>query len=1056
MPYVALLICLFTSVLHAGAASWSHEIVLQDYMRRYRFPEELIGYRIEFPGSFAPDRLHLREEDTEKEYQLTDVVTNERGHLTRARVLFRTPLEKGQRRVFTLEAGDRRTDFPDRVRITDIDRERHAATLSANRLQVRVPHGEFRPDAPLRDVPPPILQLSRSPGHWIGQGSLLGDLHVKRVRARAVEDGNLRLIYRIEYFVEGGRTYAVDLTVQHNESHVTIDERLAGFETRDETFFRFSYRDGVNPNARLTVSNGGYNADRTGRWAYCGRYDRDVDETGELPYQLGIWSAHSGPCVGATVFWNDGSEIDNAIIFTRYRTHEWKPPLRHIWNSGDAAENLYWYATADDAFMQTRLVGRQRHWAIAIIKEDDEDPITIESQDGSRDFYWVANAQMKGLADNKRTQRGGGPEVRLYQKLTEFSLDWVKDLPCVWDESLEARIPEEFRDRVRKRSYEEYVRSASGIAGHDNWQFVEHYWGRHLGGATSLGRAQPGWLYEYAFNRADWTPKQRQEVRSVLIHWISSVTFRDGDQAHISMISGHPNFLLETVFGGVYGAVFPNHPDAPKWKAAQERILDECLHVYMRKADPEHNALAGRWTESINCYSQASLRGLRHNIDGMKLYDGTDLLKDRPRFRDWLRWHMTALVTAMDLPETGFVFTPPQGAHTRETDHLIEGGSDRGGRNWEFYGDLYGIAERLEENSPELASQLKFCLTKGREGSNPRLESALFRDYGAVLRHDFAGPNEVYVNVQQIGSQNYVLPGYRNPPIHRSFNYRWGGRGNGLIYYAAKGRIWSWNGVEDNGDEFDIEKLPAFIVDGQGLGFHPTDGVLYDFGPVQFYRANGSRDEYRSRDVLMVGDAYLAIYDDVRDDVSGRFNWTNPIGAMPWIHKIRTGRGDNLHVVEASETATCSVRRRVGGASVTRDGATEYLFMADGPGSYRNERVSFEGRTGYAAPGHLAIFEGERIALNDASIERRGGEFGCSVRFGAAGRIEGRIVGRSGGTVRIRPPRGFEVVAPVLYVDGERKRLQVSDGALSFKVDVGITDGYKTYDILPEGQTPSE
>ncbi len=1034
----------------AHSANWSQEIVLEDYMKRYAFPEQLISYEIDFPGTFSQDHLRLHEDGKNIDYQLNETETGREGHLDFARVQFRTSLNKGQKRVFTLEHDPiYKASFQDRVKVIDIDEQTHTAALAANRLQIRVPFGEFIPNQPLSNLHPPIIHLSRERGEWIGKGRFLGGLQVNKIHARPLENGNLKMEYCVEYFIEGGRTYRVVLTLQHNESHITIDEYLSGFNEDDNAFFKFSYKDGVDPNGRLTVSNGGYNADRTGRWQYCGHYDRDIDDNGELPYQLGIWSPHSGPCVGATVFWNGGEKIDNAIIFSRYRTHEWKTPLRHLWNSGHAPENLYWYQTGNDKFMKTQLVGQQRHWAMALIKENEENPITIETQDGSKEFYWEANPDMEGLVNNKRTQRGAGPEVRLYQKLTEFKLDWVKDLTYNWDEKLETEIPEEFQD-TEPVTYEDYVNNGFGIAGKSNWNFVEHYWGRHLGGATWLGRAQPRWLYEYAVSRKNWTPKQRQEVRSILIHWISSVTFRDGDQAHISMVSGHPNFLLETVFGGVYAAVFPNHPDAPKWKAAQERIFDECLKVYMRREDPKNNTIAGRWTESIACYSYASMRGLRHNIDGMKIYDGTDLLANRPRFKDWLRWHAYALVTAMDLPDSGYCYTPPQGAHTREAFDQHDG-RKVGGKEWEFYGDLFGMAERMEHSAPELAEHLKYCLTQGKHGENPNYESALFRDYGAIMRYDFDGENEAYVNVQQIGAQQYRLPGYRNPPIHKSFNYRWSGRGNGIIYYAAKGKIWSWNGIEDNGDRFDIDKVSAFNIDGESLGFHPTDGVLYNFGPIQFYRANSSRDDYLNRDVMMVRDDYIAIFDNIRNETKGTFNWVNPIGSMPYIHKIKDGEGDNLHIVEASEYTNYQAAKMDFGAKLRNNGTNEYIIMNENDISIQTDELSFKGRSAYANKHQLAMFEGESLTYGDITIKRNGGSFGLNADIKNGNQIFGRIVGRKGGEVEITLPENFQINSMEVHCNGKRIPFEISNQTIAFQVEIGIQDFYKPYAIVPKG-----
>ncbi len=1046
------------SIASAAEPAWQQTIALRDHMRRFVFPEELLGYEVKFPGTFGEEALRLSEAGVEREFQLANAERDGRGNLSRATVLFRTGLGKGQSRTFLLEAREAaRSAFPDRVTIVKDSSDPHVATLTANRLQVRVPYGAWEPRARLRDLPAPILQIARQPGAWVGRGALTGDLRVERIEAGPVEDGNLRLIHRIAYHLEGGRRYVVNLTVWHDEGHVTIDEQIEGFEAAHAAAFKFSFKAGLEPNGRLLVTNGGYNVDRTGRWRYSGRFDEGIEKDGALPFQLGIWSPHSGTCVGAVTFWSDRPEATDAILFARYRTHEWTSPRRYVWDAADAPENIRWYQKDGDKFALAPLVTATRHWAMALREVSAAQPIAIESQDGSRQFYWRARVDMQGLPGNKQSQAGGGPEVRLYQKLTEFSLNWVKDLVLDWNEAVDAPLPPAERAKATMMSAEDY-RRGQGIAGKHNWHFVEHYWGRHLGGATELGRAQPGWFYDYAVSRAKWTPEQRREVRAILVHWISSVMLRDGNQAHIAMLSGHPNFIIDTLFAGVYCAVFPNHPDAPKWKAAFLRMLDEWLLVFQRDADPARNLRGGRWVENIACYSQAALKGLRQDIEGFRAYDGSDIVAGRPRIADWLRWHMNALVTPMELVrDYPFVFTPPEGSHAREALFALGRASETGkdGKTaWEFHGLLYDYAQMIAGAFPELAAELKFCLTRGREGRKPALTSALFRDYGAILRHDFAGPREAYVNIQQIGAQDYTLPGYRN---RGTMNYRWSGEGNGAIYYAARGRIWSWNDYEVNGDRFDITQLPAFAVNGRGLGYHPTDGVLYDFGEVQFYRARGSRPEYRSRDVMMVRDDFLAIWDDVAEGAKGTFHWSNPIGEMPAIHSVRQGAGGNLHVVEPRTQPVYTAESLTIGARLERTGEIEHVCLGARDASYRDSRLLFRGRTGYARSGMLAVFEGESIEYEDFGIEISGGEFGASAEL-QGDTISGRVAGRQGGQIRLRLPQGFDPSEIEVRYGGKSIVHRIEGQHVLFSVKIDLSEGHRSYVVSKKqsqrGRTP--
>lgn len=54
----------------------------------------------------------------------------------------------------------------------------------------------------------------------------------------------------------------------------------------------------------------------------------------------------------------------------------------------------------------------------------------------------------------------------------------------------------------------------------------------------------------------------------------------------------------------------------------------------------------------------------------------------------------------------------------------------------------------------------------------------------------------------------------------------------------------------------------------------------------------------------------------------------------------------------------------------------------------------------------LALFEGNELAYNNLKIEREGGDFGISVKV-ENDQLNGRLVGREGGAVRITIPSGL-------------------------------------------------
>ena len=262
-------------------SNWSKTIELQDYMKRYVFPEELISYHIDFPGTFTEEELKLSENGNDLEYQLGQIEKDHEGRLLKARIYFRTGLDKGQKRIFLLQHDpEYNSSFKDRVTLQSGTKNPKTAILYTNKQQVCVPYVDWQPDDHLSNVHAPLISISYAPDDWVGPGKLSGDLKVERIKAEPVEDGNLFMKYRIRYWIEGNRLYEAILTLKHNERYITIDENFENINPEDELAFRFSYTDGVNPDARMAVSQHKYNPDTTERWPWCGPYDQQLNSDG--------------------------------------------------------------------------------------------------------------------------------------------------------------------------------------------------------------------------------------------------------------------------------------------------------------------------------------------------------------------------------------------------------------------------------------------------------------------------------------------------------------------------------------------------------------------------------------------------------------------------------------------------------------------------------------------------------------------------------------------------------------------------------------------------------
>ena len=159
---------------------------------------------------------------------------------------------------------------------------------------------------------------------WIGGGTLLlsQGSTPDSVRGTIADQGALFLKCRLLYTFDSNRTWQVDLTVQHNEKHVLVDESLSGFNAEDATFWKLSYQQGLEPDGRLVMCNGGHNAAPRGQ--YCGAYDRDLREDGALPYQLRLYTPNSYGIMRSTVFFNDNGA--DALMFAINRPRDWKTP----------------------------------------------------------------------------------------------------------------------------------------------------------------------------------------------------------------------------------------------------------------------------------------------------------------------------------------------------------------------------------------------------------------------------------------------------------------------------------------------------------------------------------------------------------------------------------------------------------------------------------------------------------------------------------------------------------------------------------------------------------
>ena len=836
-----------TENLSVAPRVWHHAMSLVDHLGLYDYPAQLLHYPLSFPPSLVrEEQLRLQQLGEQKSlpFQLSEV--KKRGDFLESAVLsFRADLPRGARRYFSIVASpDAPPRAPDEASVA-VRREAETAVLSSDSVSVRVPAGKvtFAGGRTLSQIPAPLLGISRRAGQWIGGGRWTGgnDLRVLEMRGETLENGPLMVRHAVTYVLDKNRQYQIVFQLEDSADFVTIEEKLSGFGTAPPlASWEFSFQKGLEPDGRLAAHTHGYDEKS-------GPYAKDTRE-GRLPFALGTYS--SGGVAEAALFYRNqpqGNVGQDAILFASHQLEKWKLHRRSVWYSDGNAALLTFHNAQNDKFVRVPMLGTERHWALALMPRADV-KITPYNRNPSRGANTTPLSVQPETPIGRRT--GFGPDITLQKRLNDFNLNFYKNL--IFD------FPEDVSKGFEIPGSEYASQRPADFAALNDWmertfrELAALYW-EHGGdlGPNHFGWSLEAWSQLYANNRAAMPIETRNRLRAWLV-FMAYLQERDGAIPHQNMTGGQPNFAMFFKQAlGILPAVFPQHPHAARWRSEFFAFRDDFLRAYVRAAHPETGASGGRFMENVANYNFASMEALRNASEGVLQYDGSDAL-NHPLFHDWMRWNLHVLVPFVDGTERVVL---PQGAHARREENV------RPGRNWQTF---YRTAQLLKRSEPELAEQIIWSLTSGGQGRKPALQSGVWTDYGPLLRYDFGGPREAFVHLQQLFGSGY----------------RWNPVSNGTLYYAARGKSWSWNLMEANGDNLNLNRLSVFHVHPtRALGPHPADGVLYDFGGAQFYRALAQGTEaapYLSRSVLMVRDDFLAVHDDLSDaNARGTFRWSN-------------------------------------------------------------------------------------------------------------------------------------------------------------------------------------
>jgi hypothetical protein len=774
---------------------WSYNMSIEENLQIYDFPEELLSYYITFPAdTIKKEHLKLLQSGVDQplEYQLSDVAEDSNGYLMSATLNFRTDLWQGAIKKFSFTydpnyiAAD---NFVNHVTLTDNSdgtatiysgavtsipdpppgRDAGSSTPPPDPMEqyVKVPFGEVNYSTPAAasSVFAPIISTAYKADAWIGDGSFVAPDNIKVVKVKGypVEQGPLFMKYRVEYTFTEGRQYNVELTTRYRDGYTTVDEYYSGFGSVDNVYFKFSYKKGIDPNGRLELGNQNYIKmldDNSGQrfGFYSGNYDMGVPQVngvydGQLPYEVGLYAVNSGPLTHGTTFWNDSG--DSGISFVTYRLRDWKTEQRIYYSSVGLKQQLQFFDSQGDKYMQTRIEGSERHWAMSVMPRAAVALYGRSIKNLGRtnvNLYLTtpvdSNFSDPGLALGVE-QYGVGPEQRLWKKLTDFSLNKYKDMVFDFPEDVNQKMPMPSVDNTEINSPNDFWTTYSyGI----NWNYYYlaiKSW--DISGQIDApgwgGRDQKKYYSDYAYNRWKWTEASRKRERSLLV-FLAYCAEDDNAHPHNSMIGGNANFTVEhkQILGLASGA-FPQHPAATKWKSEYMKFYNEFLDYFDRKSVPEKNTLAGRWYENVACYAATTLEGFLVASKGFRIYDGSSIL-DNPQAQDFVSWWMNTMAPVENVVQGGPVsrYSPPMGAHGDNT------------RPDGLYEDLFVELSKelmLSDKTKTLGEGLLWCATSGREGVKPDLKSSLYTDYGPVMRYDFGGPHEAYLDLQQLNGSGY-------------------------------------------------------------------------------------------------------------------------------------------------------------------------------------------------------------------------------------------------------------------------------------------------------------
>jgi hypothetical protein len=918
---------------------------------------------------------------------------------------------------------------------------------------------------------PPLLQIGNNT-QWLGHSVMPSKLSFQTLKVSQLSAGPLFAHYLLDYRFKGGKSFQLKLRLVAGMEYLETEENMKGFTESDSLAWKIVWT-GFEPLTRYCPNRPSAPAfkDKKGYESFTWEsisgsqgnplserhpelpYDQKNLPDGLLPFKIAPyhnwmtwWSLPSA------AFWNEKTGQTVGLFIKDFE--KWSDPAYPLWGSKDNL-SIHFYSK-NGFYWSFPLVTGKRSTALAVYPHAKD--IETSNRTNLAQVYIDYLRRWYGWISLNKTK--------------DWVLDYGSGKPVhpVFFKSPELEATSNPREVMINLK-----RKVSDMA-----DAGERSKGPNPSFSGDIYMSVPS-LFENVEGR--WTEPEYRQARAYYLF----MTYIFMDEALMpirNMLSGHPNFLsnIKAVLGTAV-FLFPDHPQAKEMADQFEKVVALNLRYHTRPEEPSWEAKGGRWTENMALYTWGFLNGtLRTSFLLHHFYDGKNRLL-QPNISLYADWLLNGLSSPYE-KENSRRQILPQGAHSRT------------GMPTTLF---YAIGNELFDYDPLLSEYICWSTSptdRGFEapaqrinpwdapmktlftrpaGTNPHLKSEKYNGYGFNLRKNFGEPDELFVHLQQIDD---------GP------NYRWGRAakgGSGIIYYYASGQRYSHNGIEDVGDapmgdterctNFGVKKDKSYrcIGDYRSVGRNDLTDPLYDFGFAQYasIQANGeAAPEYNSRSVLMSGNDYILIFDDVKDNsVEGRLSWfVGKEDQYPFIHQLKPGaqevdsnmqpsksyyhddkgalttkgrfydgKGDFLTLVSHKE----KINPVPDGASFRTqkpDGSVEWVLRDDHNLVFEREKMVFEGTAGLLNHSadkkyfEAALFQGTKIGIPGivAQFSALPHYGGMSLKNTPEG-FSGIIQARKETTVQFSVSQGANGL--VFYLDGKASALK-STGENSYLLTV--------------------